>query len=207
MRRRLNRRDFTLLGSAAVASPLLTTSAFAQGQPIKIGSSMAMTGGLGPNGKSALLAARIWEEDMNAKGGLLGRKVQIIFRDDQTNPTTVPGIYSQLLDVEKVDLIMGGYGTNVLAPAMPLVMQRKKLFIGLLGLGVNVEFNYPNYFVMIPSGPDPKPSFTKGFIDMAMKQNSAAGDDRDRGGRCRVRGECRRRCPRKRQEGGAQDRV
>ncbi len=66
---------------------------------------------------------------------------------------------------------MGGYGTNVLAPAMPLVMQRKKLFIGLLGLGVNTEFNYPNYFVMIPSGPDPKPSFTKGFIEMAMKQN------------------------------------
>ena len=50
-------------------------------------------------------------------------------------------------------------------------MQRKKLFIGLLGLGVNTEFNYPNYFVMIPSGPDPKPSFTKGFIEMAMKQN------------------------------------
>jgi branched-chain amino acid transport system substrate-binding protein len=70
-----------------------------------------------------------------------------------------------------VDLIIGGYGTNMLAPAMPLVMQRKKLFIGLLGLGVNSEFNYPNYFVMIPSGPDPKPSFTKGFIDIAMAQN------------------------------------
>ncbi len=132
---------------------------------------MAMTGGLGPNGKSSLLAIKIWEEDINAKGGLLGRKVQVIFRDDQTNPTTVPGIYSQLLDVEKVDLIMGGYATNLLAPAMPMVMQRKKLFIGLLGLGVNTEFNYPNYFVMIPSGPDPKPSFTKGFIELAMKQN------------------------------------
>ena len=117
------------------------------------------------------MAQRIWEEDINAKGGLLGRRCGSIFRDDQTNPTTIPGIYSQLLDVEKVDLIMGGYGTNMLAPAMPLVMQRKKLFIGLLGLGVNTEFNYPNYFVMIPSGPDPKPSFTKGFIDLAMKQN------------------------------------
>ena len=171
MRRTLTRRKFALLGGAAIASPLFATSVSAQGQPIKIGFSMAMTGGLGPNGKSALLAQRIWEEDINAKGGLLGRKVQLVFRDDQTNPTTIPGIYSQLLDVEKVDLIMGGYGTNMLAPAMPLVMQRKKLFIGLLGLGVNTEFNYPNYFVMIPSGPDPKPSFTKGFIDLAMKQN------------------------------------
>ena len=132
---------------------------------------MAMTGGLGPNGKSALLAQKIWEEDVNAKGGLLGRKVKLIYYDDQTNPSTVPGIYAKLLDVDNVDLIIGGYGTNMLAPAMPLVIQRKKLFIGLLGLGVNSEFNYPNYFVMIPSGPDPKPSFTKGFIDLAMAQN------------------------------------
>jgi branched-chain amino acid transport system substrate-binding protein len=172
MKRLITRRAVGKLGLAALAAPHFATTVVGQsGPPIRIGFSMAMTGGLGPNGKSALLAQRIWEEDINAKGGLLGRPVRLIFRDDQTNPTTVPGIYSQLLDVEKVDLIMGGYGTNMLAPAMPLVMQRKKLFIGLLGLGVNVEFNYPNYFVMIPSGPDPKPSFTKGFIEMAMSQN------------------------------------
>ncbi len=83
----------------------------------------------------------------------------------------MPGIYTKLLDVDKVDLIIGGYGTNMLAPAMPVVMQRKKVFIGLLGLAVNSEFNYPNYFVMIPSGPEPKPAFTKGFFDVAMAQN------------------------------------
>src|SRR6202035_5760805 len=117
------------------------------------------------------LAQKIWEEDTNAKGGLLGRPVKLVYYDDQTNPSTVPGIYTKLLDVDKVDLIIGGYGTNMLAPAMPVVMQRKKVFIGLLGLGVNSEFNYPNYFVMIPSGPDPKPAFTKGFFDIAMAQN------------------------------------
>ena len=143
----------------------------AAAQEITIGFSMAMTGGLGPNGKSALLAQKIWEEDINKQGGLLGRPVKLVYYDDQTNPSTVPGIYAKLLDVDKVNLIIGGYGTNMLAPAMPLVMQRQKLFIGLLGLGVNSEFNYPNYFVMIPSGPDPKPSFTKGFIDVAMAQN------------------------------------
>jgi branched-chain amino acid transport system substrate-binding protein len=172
MKRLITRRAIGKLGLAALTAPHFATTVVGQsGPPIRIGSSMAMTGGLGPNGKSALLAQRIWEEDVNAKGGLLGRPVRVIYRDDQTNPTTIPGIYSQLLDVERVDLIMGGYGTNMLAPAMPLVMQRKKLFIGLLGLGVNTEFNYPNYFVMIPSGPDPKPAFTKGFIEMALKQN------------------------------------
>src|SRR5215210_1477278 len=155
---------------AALISCLAGASAQAQ-EPIRIGYSMAMTGGLGPNGKSALLAQKIWEEDVNAKGGLLGRPVKLVYYDDQTNPSTVPGIYSKLLDVDKVDLIIGGYGTNMLAPAMPLVIQRKKMFIGLLGLAVNSEFNYPNYFVMIPSGPEPKSAFTKGFFEVAMAQN------------------------------------
>ena len=164
-----------LLAGAAVlaaATMALTAGAAAQsGEPIKIGFGMAMTGGLGPNGKSALLAQKIWEEDVNAKGGLLGRKVKLIYYDDATNPAGVPGLYSKLLDVDKVDIIMGGYGTNMLAPAMPVVIQRNKLFIGLLGLGVNSEFDYPRYFVMIPSGPTPKTSFTKGFFDTAMAQN------------------------------------
>jgi branched-chain amino acid transport system substrate-binding protein len=83
----------------------------------------------------------------------------------------VPGIYTKLLDVDKVELIVGGYATNMLAPAMPVVMQRNKLFIGMLGLAVNSEFHYPKYFAMIPSGPDPKRAFTKGFFDIAMAQN------------------------------------
>ncbi len=59
----------------------------------------------------------------------------------------------------------------MLAPAMPVVMQKNRLFIGMLGLAVNKEFDYPKYFVMIPSGPDPKPAFTKGFFDVAMAQD------------------------------------
>jgi len=156
---------------AAFALAMFVLHPAAAQEPIKIGYSMAMTGGLGPNGQSALLAQKIWEEDVNAKGGLLGRPVKLIHYDDQTNPSTVPGIYSKLLDVDKVDLIIGGYGTNMLAPAMPLVIQRKKLFIGLLGLSVNSEFNYPGYFAMVPSGPEPKLAFTKGFFDVALAQD------------------------------------
>ncbi len=169
------RRAAVSLGAATVALAISlagSTGVLAQsGDPIRIGYSMALTGGLGPNGQSALLAQKIWEEDVNAKGGLLGRPVKLIYYDDQTNPSTVPGIYTKLIDVDKVELIIGGYATNMLAPAMPVVMQKKKVFIGLLGLGVNTAFDYPNYFVMIPSGPDPKPSFTKGFIEIAMQQN------------------------------------
>jgi branched-chain amino acid transport system substrate-binding protein len=158
------------LAVAAVVAFGAGGAAAQSGEPIKIGFSMAMTGGLAANGKSALLAQKIWEEDINAKGGLLGRPVKLIFYDDQSNPATVPGIYTKLLDVDKVDLVIGPYATAQIAPAMPIVIQRNKLFIGLLGLAVNTEFNYANYFAMIPSGPDPKPSFTKGFFDTAMTQ-------------------------------------
>jgi branched-chain amino acid transport system substrate-binding protein len=154
----------------ATAAALIHGAAAQSPPPIKIGYSMALTGGLAPNGRSALLAQKIWEEDVNAKGGLLGRPVKLIYYDDQSNPATVPGIYTKLLDIDKVDLLIGPYATAQIAPAMPIVIQRNKLFIGLLGLAVNSEFDYPNYFVMIPSGPDPKPSFTKGFFDIAMAQ-------------------------------------
>jgi branched-chain amino acid transport system substrate-binding protein len=132
---------------------------------------MSLTGPLAANGKSALLAMKIWEEDINAKGGLLGRPVELVYYDDQSNPSTVPGIYTKILDIDKVDLIVGGYATNMLAPAMPIAIRKKKVFIGILGVAVNSEFNYPGYFAMIPSGPDPKPAFTKGFFDVAMAQN------------------------------------
>jgi branched-chain amino acid transport system substrate-binding protein len=161
----------TLAGAIAAAGALWLGPQPASAQELKIGYSMAMTGTLGPNGKSALLAQKIWEEDVNAKGGLLGRPVKLVYYDDQSNPSTVPGIYTKLMDVDKVDLVLGGYATAMLAPAMPIMMQRKKLFIGMLGLGVNTEFNYPNFFMMMPSGPDPKPAFTKDIFDLAEKQS------------------------------------
>src|SRR5229473_3992426 len=154
-----------------VAAVLLPTPPAGAADPIKLGFGMALTGGLAGNGKAALLALQIWAEDVNAKGGLLGRKVELVYYDDQSNPSTVPGIYTKLLEVDKVELVIGGYATAQLAPAMPVIMQKGKVFIGLLGLAVNSEFNYPKYFVMIPSGPDPKPAFTKGFFDAAMAQN------------------------------------
>ena len=132
---------------------------------------MALTGPLAANGKQALLGAQIWAEEVNAKGGLLGRQVQFVNYDDQSNPSTIPGIYTKLLDVDKVDLVVSGYATNMVAPAIPIVMQKGKLFIGLFALDANAEFHYPKYFSMLPSGPTPKESFTEGFFQVAAAQN------------------------------------
>src|SRR5258708_23145210 len=110
----------------ALATPAAQAQALS-GEPLKIGYGISQTGGLAPNGKSALLAQKIWEEDINAKGGLLGRPVKLIHYDDQSNPATVPAIYQKLLDVDKVDIVIGGYGTNQLAAAMPVVIQKNKM--------------------------------------------------------------------------------
>jgi branched-chain amino acid transport system substrate-binding protein len=111
---------------------------------------------------------QIWAEDVNAKGGILGRKVELVYYDDQTNPSTVPSIYNKLLDVDKADLLVSGYGTNVIAPAMPIVMQRNMAFMGLFGLNVNSKFNYARYFQIMPAGPEPAIGWTQGFFDTAM---------------------------------------
>src|SRR5713226_8370649 len=138
--------------------------------PIKIGFGMALTGGLSANGKPALLAMQIWKDNVNKKGGLLGRPVELIFYDDQTNPATVPGIYSKLLDVDKVDLVVSGYGTNLIAPLMPMAMERKLTVIGIFGLANNEKYKYPNYFQISPTGPDPATSTATGFFELAAKQ-------------------------------------
>jgi branched-chain amino acid transport system substrate-binding protein len=163
-----------VVGAAAVlaAGALFTAAGHAQTkEPIKIGFSMAQTGPLGPNGKQALLGMNIWAEEINAKGGLLGRQVKLVTYDDQSNPSTVPGIYTKLLDVDKVDLVLGGYATNMVAPAMPVIIQKKKTFISLFALDVNAPFKYPKYFSVLPTGPKTKPSFTEGFYQVAMQQS------------------------------------
>lgn len=140
-------------------------------EPMKIGFSMALTGPYSGNGKAALLATQMWAEDQNAKGGLLGRQVKLIYYDDQSNPSLVPGIYAKLFDIDKVDLVISGYGTNIIAPAMKLVMQHNKVFMALAGLEVNKLFHYDKYFQIFPFGPEGSLAFSQGFFDIAMTMN------------------------------------
>ena len=128
-------RHCVVIGAVVAICGLADTGAFVAqaADPIKIGFGMALTGGLSANGKPALLAMQIWKDDVNRKGGLLGRPVELVYYDDQTNPATVPGIYTKLLDVDKVDLVTSGYGTNLIAPLMPIAMERKLTIMGMSG--------------------------------------------------------------------------
>ena len=138
--------------------------------PIRIGYCLSLTGPVAGNSRSAQLAHEIWRNDINRRGGLLGRPVELICVDDQADASRVPRIYQRLMDENKVDLVIGGYGTNTVLPAMPLIMERQRFFVGLMGLGVNNALAYPNYFAMIPTGPDPNAALTEGFFELAAAQ-------------------------------------
>jgi branched-chain amino acid transport system substrate-binding protein len=164
----------SIVGAVAALAVAMSFSASAYAQskePIKIGFAMALTGFLSPNGKQALLAMQIWAEKTNKAGGLLGRQVKLVYYDDKSSPAEIPGIYTKLLDVDKVDLLLGPYATNDNAPAMPIVIRRGKLFISLFALGLNSKFKYKRYFSMLPTGPTPKLAFTEGFFEAAAAQN------------------------------------
>jgi len=163
-----------LLRAAIVSVAATFFAAFASVQaaePIKIGMGMALTGPLSSGGKVMLIALQMWADDVNARGGLLGRPIQFVYYDDQSNGSMVPGIYAKLLDVDKVDLLFSSYATNVVAPAMPLIMRRNKVFLSMFCIGLNTEFHYPRYFSLHPAGPNPKPAFTEGFFAIAMAQD------------------------------------
>jgi len=155
------------MSMVVAALVLAATPVLAEEPPIKIGFSAEETGGGAAGGKQYVLTAQIWADQVNAKGGLLGRKVQLIHYDDQSNPATVPGIYTKLLDVDKIDLVMGS-GTNFSAAAMPMLMERQVMVLDTLALAVNDEFHYPRFFQTMPYGPHGKEAITAGYFAAAM---------------------------------------
>ena len=171
---RLPKFSFGMLAATGLAATFtfaMSTSQALAACPIKIGFSMAQTGALAGGGKQALVSMKLWAEKVNKAGGLLNCPVKLVYYDDQTNPKTVPGIYAKLLDIDKVDFLVSGYGTNLIAPAMPVVMQRDMLFMGLFGMNNNKKWKYDKYFQILPSGPDPAVDFSKSWFDTVMAMN------------------------------------
>lgn len=159
-------RPLTRIFAVLIAVFVLWAPQAQAADPIKIGFSASLSGALASSGKANLLAQQIWAEEINAKGGLLGRPVQLVFYDDQTNASIIPGIYAKMIDIDKVDLLMGA-ATNLIVAAMPLIMQRHKMVMVLVALGSNDEFKYPRYFQTAAWGPDAKGVIGNAFFEVA----------------------------------------
>ena len=165
-----SRRD--LLKSVAaltLASGIPGRAARAQ-QPIRVGFSIAQTGPISGGGQAALVALRMWADDVNARGGLLGRKVELVVYDDQGSPSITPGIYAKLIDVDKVDLLIAPYGTVPTAPILPFARQRKLLLMGNFSFEVNARIQHDMWFNNAPW--NDASSWSEGFFKIGQAQGA-----------------------------------
>src|ERR1051326_2162145 len=162
----MNRR--MVIGWATAALVLgLSSVASAEEPPIRIGMSMPQTGGLAGGGKASLLGIEIWRDDVNAKGGLLGRKVELVVYDDKSSASETPALCAKLIDVDKVDLLFAPYATVPTAPIMPLVKQRGLLLMGNFSFQVNSKVQHDMWFNNAPWGPPD--SWPDSFLEIAQK--------------------------------------
>ena len=162
----MNRREVFGLASAVVALGL-TSRDGAEEPPIKIGMSMPQTGGLAAGGKASLLGIEIWRDDINARGGLLGRKIELVVYDDKSSASETPAIYAKLLDVDKVDLLFAPYATVPTAPILPLVKQRGMLLMGNFSFQVNSKIGHDMWFNNAPWGP--ADAWASSFLSLGQK--------------------------------------
>jgi branched-chain amino acid transport system substrate-binding protein len=189
-------------GFCAVAIALCFPSHTAQAaDPIRIGMSLSLTGPTASAGKQVLAGLEIWRDDTNAKGGLLDRPIELVYYDDQGNPANAPGIYTKLMDVDKIDLLIGPYSTNMIAAALPTIIQNKRTTIGIFGLGANKVFQYPNYFSMNSQGPSAS-NYSKCVFELAAAQKPEAGSGRPDRRRRGIFPQRPRRCAGERQGDG-----
>jgi branched-chain amino acid transport system substrate-binding protein len=145
MRNTTSRRSLVAAGILLSAFWSAAT-AIAQEPPIKVGTSMALSGPLAGGGRQSQLALQLWAEDVNARGGLLGRKVEVVSYDDQASPALTPGIFSKLVDLDKVDLLVAPYGTVPAAAVMPFAKERRLLLIGQIGYQINSKTKHDMWF-------------------------------------------------------------
>jgi branched-chain amino acid transport system substrate-binding protein len=165
-----SRRDVLKAGAALAVSAGIPGGAFAQQGPVKVGVGIAQTGPLSGGGKAALVALQLWVDDVNAKGGLLGRKVELISYDDQSSPAVSPQLYAKLLDIDRADLLIAPYGTVPTAPLMPMMKQREKLLMGNFSFQVNHRVHHDMWFNNSPWN-DAR-SWSEGFFELGQAQGA-----------------------------------
>ena len=139
-------------------------------QAIRVGFSIAQTGPIASGGQAALLALRMWADDINARGGLLGRKVELVVYDDQGSASITPGIYAKLIDVDKVDLLIAPYGTVPTAPVLPLAKERKLMLMGNFSFQVNARLQHDMWFNNAPW--NDASSWSEGFFKIGQAQGA-----------------------------------
>jgi branched-chain amino acid transport system substrate-binding protein len=153
-----------LLGSLLPLAAVAPAGAQTAGAPVRVGGTLALTGPLGPTGLLHKIAGEIMIEQINKRGGLLGRPVEWVLLDDQSKPDVTRALYERLLTVDKVDLLIGPYGTAAILSAMG-VAQRYGKILPHHTFGIPKLATYPLHFPASPFGPEPDKTLPAKLFD------------------------------------------
>ena len=157
------RRRILCATGAAFALPVLAQSP--AGQPIRIGSTLALTGPLSATALTHKLVGEIYVEQLNKRGGLLGRRVEWSVKDDQSKPELARTLYEQLVTSDKVDLLMGPYATGAILSAMGVAQRYGKVLVHHT-FGIPSLAKFDMQFPAWALGPDPARTVPATVFDM-----------------------------------------
>src|SRR6267143_5930516 len=162
---RLTARLALVVGVVIVAASILPLEA--QQPPIRIGASLSLTGSYAKLGSNQHEGYKLCERDLNAKGGVLGRKVEIVVYDDQSAPPTAVRLYEKLITEDKVDGVMGPYSSPVTEAAANVTEKYKKVMVSPLAATTSIFRKGRKYIFMVIS---PAEGYLEGLVDIAAKR-------------------------------------
>jgi branched-chain amino acid transport system substrate-binding protein len=154
----------TAVGAIALAAAGFALAQQPSGQPIRIGSTLALTGPLSATAQIHKLVGEIYVEQLNKRGGLLGRPVEWVVKDDQSKPDLARTLYEQLVTADKVDLLMGPYATGAILSAMGVAQRYNKVLVHHT-LGIPSLAKYDMQFPAWSIGSDPATTVPNTLFD------------------------------------------
>jgi branched-chain amino acid transport system substrate-binding protein len=158
----------TAVGALALAAAALATGVASEAQdPIRIGASLSLTGTYAKLGKNQHEGYRLCQKDLNAKGGLLGRKVEFVVYDDQSMPPTGVRLYEKLITEDKVDAVMGPYSSPITEAVANVTEKYKKVMVSPLAATTSIFKKNRRYIFMVIS---PAEAYLEGLVDMAARR-------------------------------------
>lgn len=165
MRRKLQR--LTISGLVFIVAPLLAVSPLAGAQqPVRIGATMSQTGTLATQGIPARNGYLLCQRDVNAKGGLLGRTIEFLIYDDKSDPKLAIDLYEKLITEDKVDAVMGPYGSTHTEAVAPVTEKHRMVHVSPLAATTSIWEKGRRYlFMVLP----PAELFLGGLIDIAAR--------------------------------------
>jgi len=157
-----------VLAAAVVAAAVLAGALPAWAQaPIRIGASLSLTGTYAKPGTYQREGYDVCAEEVNAKGGLLGRKVEFVLYDDQSMPATGVKLYEKLITEDKVDAVMGPYSSPITEAVANVSEKYKKVLVSPLAATTSIFKKGRKYIFMVIS---PAEVYLEGLVDMAAKR-------------------------------------